>query len=132
MEWTDRKDFDEKYNVQNNPELFTSWNTFARNIAGLAELKKKGLIDLEFLDLMMLTDITNWWRTFGEMTLESWKQGRYTWHSHFPFIEEVVKIDRVKRPWRYDRETGEYLAPHPRHRWIDPKEMMRIRKEMYQ
>lgn len=132
MEWTAQNDFDIKYNVQNNPEVFTSWNTFGRNISGLAELKNKNLIDIKFLDLAMLTDIVGWWRRFGEMLLERWERGRYTWHSHFPFLEEVVDVDRVRRPWMYDRITGEYLDPHPNHRWIDPKEITKLRKKLYQ
>ena len=132
MEWTNSNDFDMKYNVQENSKVFASWNTFGRNISGLAELESKNLIDIEFLDLVMLTDIVGWWMRFGEMLLERWERGRYTWHSHFPFLEEVVEVDRVKRPWMYDNQTGEYLNPHPAHRWVDPKEIMQIRKKLFQ
>ena len=127
MEWINSNDFDMKYNVRENPEVFTSWNTFGRNISGLAELENKNLIDIEFLDLPMLPDIVGWWSRYGEMLLRRWEGGRYTWHSHFPFLEEVVGVDRVKRPWMYDSVTGEYLNPHSEQRWVNPKKMTQIR-----
>jgi len=128
MEWTDLDDFREKYNRRNNSDIFASWNTFGRSILGLAELKRKGLIDIGFLDGMMLTDILNWWVHFGSLEKEAWERGSPSWWSLFPFIMEVIEYDRKNRPEGYD-ENGAYkwLRGKP---WVQPEEMMQLRQKL--
>jgi hypothetical protein len=130
MEWTDLDDFREKYNARNNPDIFASFNTFGRSILGLAELKRKGLIDISFLDGMMLTDILHWWARFGSMEKEAWERGSPNWWSVVPFIMEVIEYDRKNRPEGYD-ENGVYkwLRGKP---WVQPEEMMQLRQKLLQ
>jgi hypothetical protein len=128
MEWTDLDDFREKYNRRNNSDIFASWNTFGRSILGLAELKRKGLIDISFLDGMMLTDILNWWAHFGSLEKEAWERGSPNWWSHFPFIMEVIEYDRKNRPEGYD-ENGVYRWPRGKP-WVQPEEMMQLRQKL--
>jgi len=130
MEWTDLDDFREKYNWSNNPDIFASWNTFGRSILGLAELRRKGLIDIDFLDGMMLTDVRNWWRRFGPLEKEAWERESSNWWSHFPFIKEVVEHDRKLRPNLYD-ENGNCRV-RPDQTWVRPEEMMKLRREILQ
>ena len=128
MEWTDLDDFREKYNRRNNSDIFASWNTFGRQILGLAELKRKGLIDIGFLDGMMLTDILNWWTHFGSLEKEAWERGRPNWWSVVPFIMEVIVYDRKNRPEGYDENgTYRFLRGKP---WVQPEEMMQLRQKL--
>jgi hypothetical protein len=60
MEWINRTDFHEKFNPSSDWEAQASWNSFGRSIEGLADLHRKNLIDIEFLDHEMLTDISGW------------------------------------------------------------------------
>ena len=134
MRWTDRDDFLDNYSAINNPEAYASWNTFGRTIAGVAELWRKNLVDIEFLDDEMITDIINFWGKFGPLEKEAWEKGRPMWSNHFPFIKEVIDYDRRKRPWRYHEETGEARLQQ-RHRdqgiiWIQPEEIEQIRKKL--
>jgi hypothetical protein len=128
MEWTDLDDFREKYNRSNNSDIFASFNTFGRSILGLAELKRKGLIDISFLDGMMLTDILNWWAHFGSLEKEAWERRSPNWWSVVPFIMEVIEYDRKNRPEGYD-ENGiyKYLRGKP---WVQPEEMMQLRQKL--
>ena len=130
MEWTDLDEFNEKYNRVNNPDIFASWNTFGRSILGLAELRRKGLIDVDFLGGMMLTDVRNWWAHFGSLEKEMWERGRPGWWSHFPFISEVIEYDRKRSPMVYD-ENGNYRV-RPDQTWVRPEEMMQLRREFLQ
>ena len=122
MEWTDFDDFNEKYSGRSNPETFASWNTFGRMITGLAELRRKRLIDVEFLDIMMINDIMNWWAKCGSLEKESWEKGVPNWRSHFPFIKEVIEYDRRLRPFRYD-ENGDRMSLRPGRTWVRPEDM---------
>jgi hypothetical protein len=135
MEWTDGRDFYGKYNANNNPEAFASWNTFGRTINGLAELRRKNLIDIEFLDEEMIVDIRNFWGKFGAFDKEMWEFGRPNWGGHFPFIKEVIDYDRRRRSWLYDEETGEAkLTQGQRERgivWVQPEEIEPIRIKLY-
>jgi hypothetical protein len=128
MEWTDLDDFIEKYNARNNPDIFASWNTFGRSILGLAELHRKGLIDIDFLDGMMLTDIVGWWNKFGALEKERWERGRPAWESHFPLIMEAIDWDRKRRPNRYD-DVGNFIVG-PNQTWVQPEEIMQLRREL--
>ena len=130
MEWADLDDFREKYNFGNNPDIFASWNTLGRSILGLAELMRKGLIDIDFLDGMMLTDVRNWWSHFGSLEKERWERGRPAWWSHFPFIMEAVEFDRKRSPMSYD-ENGNFRL-RPSRTWVQPEEMMQLRREILQ
>jgi len=135
MMWTDREDFREKYSAINNPEAFASWNTFGRTIAGVAELRRKNLIDIDFLDEEMINDIRNFWGKFGALEKEAWEKGTPMWDCHFPFIKEVIDHDRRKRPWLYDEETGEFMLEQ-RHReqgvvWIQPEEIEQMRMKRH-
>jgi len=135
MEWTDLDDFREKYNTTNNPETFASWNTFGRTINGVAELKRKNLIDIDFLDEEMIIDILTWWGKFGQLEKERWEKGRPAWGGHFPFIKEIVDSDRRTRSWLYDEETGDLKIP-PEYRergirWIKPEEIEQMRIKLY-
>ena len=135
MEWTDRDDFNEKYNPINNPEAFASWNTFGRMISGVAELRRKNLIDIDFLDEEMINDIRWFWVGFGSLEKEGWERGTPAWGNHFPFMKEVIDYDRRKRPWLYDEVTGEFKLPQ-RFRdqgavWIQPEEIEQIRMKLY-
>ena len=94
MEWTDLEDFWKKYNIRDTPEIMASWNTFGRSILGLAELRNKGLIDIIFLDGMMLSDIRRWWVYFGALEKEAWEKGQPNWWSVVPFVAEVIDYDR--------------------------------------
>jgi len=125
MEFTDLDDFTEKYSANNNPEVFASWNVFGRKILGLAELKRKGLIDIGFLDGMMFSDILNWWHRFGGLEKETWERGDENWWSHFPFIMEVVEYHRKLYPIDYD-ENGNRTARRG-WTWVRPEEMMQLR-----
>jgi len=128
MEWTDLDDFRQKYNRKTNSDIFASWNTFGRTILGLAELKRKGLIDVDFLDGMMLADILNWWVRFGSLEKESWERGSPNWWSVVPFVMEIIEHDRKNRPKGYD-EKGVYrwLRGKP---WVQPEEMMQLRRKI--
>jgi hypothetical protein len=128
MEWTDLDDFREKYNRRNNSDIFASWNTFGRTILGLAELKRKGLINMSFLDGMMLADILHWWTRFGSLEKESWERGSPNWWSVVPFIMEVIEYDRKNTPENYD-ENGVFrrLRGKP---WINPDEMRELRNQL--
>jgi len=131
MEWTDVDDWREKYNWRNNREIYASYNTFGRSILGLAELRRKGLIDMDFLDGMMLTDIVNWWAHIGSLEKEKCERGRPSWPSHFPFIMEVVEYDMKRRPFSYD-ENGNFRVRRPDETWVRPEEMMQLRREILQ
>jgi len=98
MEWTNYDDFSKKYNPSNNLDLYASWNTFGRSIIALADLWRKGLIDMDFFDGMMMTDILNWWAFFGSMEKERWERGRPGWRSSVPFIMEVIDYYKIKNP----------------------------------
>ena len=137
MEWTDRDDFYNKYHPVwgSEKEKFASWNTFGRNICGLAELRMKRLIDVEFLDVEMVIDIVNWWSYFGRLELELWRREQPLWPGHFPFIKEVFESDMRRRPWMYDEMTGDLKIP-PENRargatWIQPEEIEQIRRELF-
>jgi hypothetical protein len=127
MQFTDLEDFDEKYNPSNNPESFASWNTFGRSIGGLAELKKKGLIDIAFLDGMMMSDVMNWWIRFGALEKEAWEKGSPNWWSHFPFIMEVVEYSRTQFPQSFDENGASKVAQSRGRKWVNPEEMMKLR-----
>lgn len=127
MQFTGFEDFREKYNPRNNPESFASWNTFGRSIGGLAELKRKGLIDIAFLDGMMMSDVMNWWIRFGALEKEAWERGDPNWWSHFPFIMEVVDYRRKQFPSGFD-ENGASKTAHSRGQtWVNPEYMMQLR-----
>jgi len=128
MEFKDYDDFRNKYNSINNPGVFASWNTFGRKILGLAELKRKGLIDIDFLDGMMISDVLNWWRRFGPLEKEALERGTSNWWSHFPFIMEVVEYHRSRYPKFYD-ENGNRKVPVGQS-WIKPEEIMRLRAKI--
>ena len=130
MEWTDLDDFREKYNARNNPDIFASWNTFGRSISGLAELHRKGLIDVEFLDGMMLADIVHWWAKFSGLEKERWESGRPAWEGHFPLIMEAVELDRKLHPHRFD-DDGNFKV-RPDQTWVRPEEIMQLRQELLQ
>jgi len=130
MEWTDLDDFREKYNARSNPDIFASWNTFGRSILGLAELHRKGLIDIDFLDGMMLADIVHWWAKFSGLEKERWERGRPAWESHFPLIMEAVELDRKRYPYRYD-DNGNFIV-RPDQTWVPPEEIMQLRRELLQ
>jgi hypothetical protein len=131
MEFINLDDFQQKYNFENNPEIFASYNTFGRSILSLAELRKKGLIDIEFLDGMMLADVRNWWLRFGSSEKEAWERGRPRWWSHFPFILEVFEYDRIFSFKAYD-ENGDFRTQFLRSNqtWVRPEEMMQLREKI--
>jgi hypothetical protein len=127
MDWTNYDDFHQKYNPRNNADIYASWNAFGRSILGLAELKRKGLIDLNFLDGMMLTDIMNWWAYFGSMEKERWERGRLGWGGSVPFVMEVIEYYR-KDPLFFD-EDGNYKSRTDKP-WVKPEEMMPLMREL--
>ena len=130
MEWTDLDDFSQKYNFRNNVDVYASQMTFGRSLLGLAELKRKGLIDLDFLDGMMTTDALNWWARFGALERERWKRGRPGWHSLVPFVMEVIEYSKIKRPWEFD-ENGDYKSSSARGQpWVKPEEMRQLMREL--
>jgi hypothetical protein len=128
MEWTDLDDFNQKYNPRDTPDIFSSYNTYGRSILGLAELKRKGLIDLDFLDGMMLQDILSWWRRFGTLEKERWERGTPAWYSHFPFIMEVIEYDRKNRPAGYYKD-GKWRGSGNR-TWVQPEVIMELREQV--
>ena len=126
MDWTNYDDFHQKYNPSNNADLYASWNTFGRSILALAELKRKKLIDLDFLDGMMLTDVMNWWAHFGSMEKERWERGRPGWGGSNPFVMEIIEYYR-KNPLFFD-ENGNYKDGINKP-WVKPEEMRLLMRE---
>jgi hypothetical protein len=128
MEWTDLDDFRKKYNPSNNSDTFASWNTYGRSILGLAELRRKGLIDLDFLDGMMLADVLGWWAHFGSLEKEAWQRRRPNWRRVVPFVLEVIEYHRKRYPELYD-ENGNFrnLVGRP---WVQPEEMRQLQIEL--
>jgi hypothetical protein len=128
MDWTDYDDFHKKYNSSNNADIYASWNTFGRSILGLADLKRKGLIDLNFLDGMMLTDTMNWWAYFGSMEKEMWEIGRPGRPDSLPFIMEVIEYYKKNRPFFFD-ENGNYKSRASKP-WVKPEEMRPLMEKL--
>jgi hypothetical protein len=123
IQCTDQDEFDEKYDGRKNPDVFAAWITFGRSILGLAELNKKRLIDIDFLDNSMISDIANWWTVFGALEKDSWEKGDPNFEGHFPFIRKVIDYDRRIRPFRYN-ENGEIALPWlAKYTWVPPEEM---------
>jgi hypothetical protein len=139
--WMCLDDFIEQYHpvFGSHPEakhLFASWRTFDRTIGGLAELRRKKLIEIDFLDSMMIHDIYNWWWTFGQLVYESIeKRSLLSEGENVPFIKEVVDYDRMRRPWMFDNDTGEPREPADSSielPWVKPEDVIEIRKKVYQ
>ena len=129
MDWTDLDDYTKKYNPNNNAEIYASMVTFGRSILGLAELKRKGLIDLEFLDGMMMNDTLNWWAYFGSMEKERWENGSPGWRSSVPFIMEVIEYHKKKTPFEFD-ENGNYKFITTGKPWVKPEEMKILQEKL--
>ncbi len=126
MDYTDLDDWNSKYSREKTPEQVSDVTTFGRSILSLAELKRKGLIDCDFLDGMMLIDILNWWLHFGRLEKERWERGIPAWYGHFPFIKEVIEYDRKNRPAGYDKEGRYRFAGNKV--WVQPEEIMELRE----
>jgi hypothetical protein len=128
MEWTDLDDFNKKYNASNNSDTFASYNTYGRTILGLAELKKKGLIDLDFLDGMMLADIIHWWAYFGSLEKEAWQRRKPNWRRVVPFVSEVIEYQRKRYPELYDENgNNRNVVGRP---WVQSEEMRKLQVEL--
>ena len=116
--------------------LFASWRTFDRTIGGLAELRRKNLIEIDFLDGMMIHDIYNWWWSFGLLVYESIEKGSLLSEGeNVPFIKEVIDYDRIRRPWMYDKASGEpreTADPSIEHPWVKPEDVIELRDKFYQ
>ena len=131
MEWTNWEDFTDKYNPWNDWEAMASWNSFGRSINGIAELLKKGLIDIEFLDGEMRQDISVFWLKFGRLELENWERGNPAWPSHFPLIKEVIDYRRKNEPWLVDDDGDPAIKLNPSYVWVRPERIMEIRKKLH-
>jgi hypothetical protein len=130
MEWTNWKDFHEKYTPFNEWEAQASWNSYGRSIEGLADLWRKNLIDIEFLDQEMITDIASWWLKFGRLERENWERGFPAWSGHFPFIKEVLEYLVKTRPWLFDEAGNPVIELRPDQILVDPEEIMKVREQL--
>ncbi len=129
MDWTDLDDFSKKYNVSNNVDVFASYNVFGRAILGLAELWKKGLIDLAFLDGMMTADTLRWWGHFGSLEKERWRRGLPGWENVVPFVMEVIDYHRKNSPWDWN-EDGTWRRTTSSKPWVKPEEMRPLMEKL--
>jgi len=140
MRYKDLDDFLEQYNpvTGSHPEakhLFGSWVTFARTIGGLATLRRKNLIEIDFLDGAMINDIYNFWYNFGQVAYESTEKRIPLFGGNAPFIKEVIDYDRIRRPWMYDKDSGEPRGPSDPNielTWVKPEDVIELRKKVYQ
>ena len=140
MKHKDHDDFIEQYYPLSgsHPEakhLFGSWVTFARTIGGLATLRRKNLIKIDFLDGAMINDIYNWWYTFGLLVSESIEKGTQLFGANVPFIKEVIDYDRIRRPWWYDKDSGEPrgpIDPNLDDTWVKLEDVIELMKKVYQ
>jgi hypothetical protein len=108
----------------------------------LATLKRKNLIEIDFLDGMMINDIYNWWYMFGQVVYESIEKGTQLFGGYVPFIKEVIDNDRIRRPWMYDKDSrrpwmydkdsGEPVDPIQQYPWVKPEDVIEFRKKFYQ
>jgi hypothetical protein len=129
MDWTDLDDYTKKYNPNNNVDLYASYNTFGRAILGLGELRKKRLIDIAFLDGMMMADTLRWWAHFGSLEKERWRRGLPGWENLVPFVMEVIEYHRKNSPWDFN-EDGTWKRPASSKPWVKPEEMRLLQEKL--
>ena len=103
QEWSDFDDFWEKYGSQTNPSTWARWQSTASEFHGMGVLLKKGLIDIELVEELLVNQVfVAWFRM--EPIVEGFKgwintrpapmSSKYETYSGFKYLyEELAKRD---------------------------------------
>jgi hypothetical protein len=95
-EWTDFDDFQERYGMDKNPEVWIHFNAKARFFEGVGVLVKRGLVDPLLVDDIMSGNLIQFWEKFGESIIKEWQV-----RNNYPqFYENVEYLYHVIRPIR--------------------------------
>jgi len=105
-EWTDYEDFQEKYGVKKNPEIYIHFGVLARFYEGLGVLVKRKLIDPYLVDDLMSGTILSFWDKFGESFIKV-HQVRINYPQ---FYEQVEYLTSVIKPIVKSQHPGSLYA----------------------
>lgn len=91
--WTDLDEFEQKYGIETNLEVYAEINSIARYFEGVGVLVKEGLIDIILVYELLMQQILVFWEYYGALALAV----RVT--SGDPKVYDCVEYlyDRIKR-----------------------------------
>ena len=68
--WTDYDDFMEKYGQRTNPKAYSKFVTMGNYFEGVGMLVGRGLINVEMVNDLMWSPITEFWEKFSPVFIE--------------------------------------------------------------
>ena len=103
QEWTDFDEFWEKYGSQTNPKTWARWQSIASTFHGIGVLLKKGLIDIDLVDELIVNQVLVAWFRMGPIVegFQEWvstrpapRSSKYETYSGFKYLyEELIARD---------------------------------------
>ena len=108
MEFTGNADWSEKYGPRADPEAFSAYMTVLQTYNSIAQLVKKGILDIETLyDLIMpVAFIYAWEIAQPQITEWSENEGHHPWEALEWLVGELDEFLETKRvEFRKQRET---------------------------
>ena len=88
-----KKDFQERYGILKNPDIWIHFSTQARFFEGVGVLVKRKLVDPALVDDLMSGNILQFWEKFGESIIKEQqvRENYPQFYEHVEYLYNVIK-----------------------------------------